>query len=113
MKTDKGYVVAMYNYNKSICVISLEMWNLIENIDEYTPLYRTDNKKDAYKYVKDLSSNIQKETTMINKQEFIEKACEILGEMLYMRDCGDYDCVASSHDTVEDFIDSFKEWMEA
>ena len=75
MKTDRGYVVAMYNYNKSLCVISLEMWNLIENIDEYVPLYRTDSKKDAYKYMKELSSDIQKEPTMVNKQEFIEKDC--------------------------------------
>ena len=113
MKTDKGYVVAMYNYNKSICVISLEMWNLIENIVEYTPLYRTDNKKDAYNYVEELSSNIQKETTMIkNKQEIIEKACEILGEMLYLKDCGDYYCVASAYEDVKDFIDTFKEYME-
>lgn len=49
---------------------------------------------------------------LVNKQEFIEKACEILDSMLYMRDCGDYDCVASAHDTVEDFIDAFKEYME-
>jgi hypothetical protein len=29
-----------------------------------------------------------------------------------MKDCGDYDCVASSSDTVEDFINEFKEYME-
>ena len=74
MKTDRGYIVAMYNYNKSLCVISLDMWDLIENTDEYVPLYRTDNKKDAYKYMKELSSNIRKEPTMVNKQEFIESA---------------------------------------
>lgn len=49
---------------------------------------------------------------LVNKQEFIDKACEILDSMLYMHDCGDYDCVASSCDTVEDFIDLFKEYME-
>jgi hypothetical protein len=112
MKTDRGYIVAMYNYNKSICVISLEMWDLIENIDEYTPLYRTDSKKDAYNYIYELSSNIQKEPTMVNKQYFIKKACKILDSMLYMKDCGDYDCVASYCNNVEDFINKFKEYME-
>ena len=52
------------------------------------------------------------EPTMVNKQEFIEKACEILDSMLYMRDCGDYDCVASAYDTVEEFINEFKKLME-
>lgn len=112
MKTNKGYVVAMYNRTKRIVVISLEMWKLIENIDDYTPLYRTDNEKDAYNYVYELSSNIQKETTMVNKQEIIEKACGILNEMLYLKDCGDYYCVASAYEDVKDFIDSFKEHME-
>lgn len=113
METDKGYIVAMHNPTKKIVAISLEMWDLIENINDYKPLYRADSKTEAYNYINEISSDIQKENTMVNKQEFIEKACEILGEMLYMRDCGDYDCVASAHDTVEDFIDSFKEWMEA
>lgn len=112
MKTDKGYIVAMYDYNKSVCVISLEMWELIKNTDDYTPLYRTDNKKDAYNYIHEMGSNIQKESNMVNKQEFIEKACKILESMLYMKDCGDYDCVASASDTVEDFINDFKEYME-
>ena len=49
---------------------------------------------------------------MVNKQEFIDKACEILDSMLYMRDCGDYDCVACAYDTVEEFIDQFKKYME-
>lgn len=52
------------------------------------------------------------ESTMVNKQEFIKKACEILDSMLYMRDCGDYDCVATAYDDVEDFIDAFKKLME-
>ena len=51
-------------------------------------------------------------TEMVNKQKFIDKACEILDSMLYMHDCGDYDCVASSCDTVEDFIEDFKKYME-
>jgi hypothetical protein len=29
-----------------------------------------------------------------------------------MKDCGDYDCVASASDTVEEFINDFKEYME-
>ncbi len=113
METGKGYIVAMHNPTKKIVVISLEMWDLIENRNDYKTLHRADSKTEAYNYIKEISSDIQKEPTMVNKQEFMEKACEILGEMLYMRDCGDYDCVASSHDTVEDFIVSFKEWMEA
>ena len=112
MKTNKGYIVAMYNRTKRVVVISLEMWELIRNTEDYTPLYRTDNAKDAYNYVYELSSNVQNESNMVNKQEFMEKACKILESMLYMKDCGDYDCVASAHDTVEDFINSFKEYME-
>lgn len=49
---------------------------------------------------------------MVNKQEFIEKACEILDSMLYMRDCGDYDCVSTAYDDVEDFINEFKKSIE-
>lgn len=112
MKTNKGYIVAMYNRTKRIVVISLEMWELIVNTEDYTPLYRTDNAKDAYNYVYELSSNVQNESNMVNKQEFMEKACKVLESMLYMKDCGDYDCVASSSDTVEDFIELFKELME-
>lgn len=112
MNTNKGYVVAMYNCTKRIVVISLEMWELIRNTEDYTPLYRTDNAKDAYNYVYELSSNVQNEPNMVNKQEFMENACKILESMLYMKDCGDYDCVASSSDTVEDFINDFKEYME-
>lgn len=78
MKTDRGYIVAMYNKTNKIVTISLEMWRLIENIDDYKPLYRADDKKDAENYVKEISSNIQKEPTMVNKQEFIDKACEWL-----------------------------------
>lgn len=55
---------------------------------------------------------VESEPEMVNKQEFIAKACEILDAMLYMRDCGDYDCVASAYDTVEDFINRFCEAME-
>lgn len=112
MKTDRGYIVAMHNKTNKIVTISLEMWDLIENIDDYKPLYRADDKKDAENYVKEISSNIQKEPTMVNKQEFMEKACEILDSMLYMHDCGDYYCVASAYEDVKDFIDSFKEYME-
>lgn len=49
---------------------------------------------------------------MVNKQKFIEKACKVLDSMLYMSDCGDYDRVASFCNTVEDFIDEFKKYME-
>ena len=49
---------------------------------------------------------------MVNKQKFIDKDCEKLDSMLYMRDCGDYDCVASAYDTVEEFIEEFKKYME-
>lgn len=48
------------------------------------------------------------ESTMVNKQEFINKACEVLDLMLYMWDCGDYDCVATAYDDVEEFINEFK-----
>lgn len=112
METDKGYIVAMHNHTKKIVVIGLEMWELIENINDYKPLHRADSKTEAYSYIKEISSDIQKETTMINKHEFIEKACGILNEMLYLKDCGDYYCVASAYEYVKDFIDSFKEYME-
>lgn len=52
------------------------------------------------------------EPIMVNKQEFIEKACEVLNSMLYMRDYLDYDCVATTHNTVEEFINEFKKSME-
>lgn len=42
----------------------------------------------------------------------IEKACEKLVSMLHMRDCGDYDCVASAYDTVEEFVEEFRKAME-
>ena len=84
METDKGYIVAMHNPTKKIVVISLEMWDLIENINDYKPLYRADSKTEAYNYIKEISSDIQEEPTMVNKQEFIEKACETLDSMLYM-----------------------------
>ena len=78
MKTERGYIVAMHKLTNKIVTISLEMWDLIENRDDYKPLYRADDKKDAENYVKEISSNIQKEPAMVNKQEFIEKACEWL-----------------------------------
>lgn len=54
-----------------------------------------------------------KEPTMVDKQEFIDKACEILNSMLCMRDCIYYKCVSSSHHaTIEDFINEFKKLME-
>lgn len=49
---------------------------------------------------------------MVNKQEFIENACEKLDSMLYIRDCGYYDRVASAYDSVEEFIEEFKKYME-
>ena len=57
-------------------------------------------------------NKVESEPEMVNKQEFIAKAREILDSMLYMRDCGDYDCVASAYDSVEDFINRFCEVME-
>lgn len=112
MKTERGFIVAMHNRTRKIVVVSLEMWDLIENRNDYEPLYRADDKKDADNYVKEISSNIQNDSNTENKQEFIEKACEVLESMLYMRDCGDYDCVATAHDTVEEFINEFKKSME-
>lgn len=57
-------------------------------------------------------NTVENKPEMVNKQKFIAKAREILDAMLYMRDCGDYDCVASAYDTVEDFINSFCKAME-
>ena len=51
-------------------------------------------------------------TEMVNKQKFIDKACEKLDSMLYIRDCGYYDRVASAYDSVEEFIEEFKKYME-
>lgn len=42
----------------------------------------------------------------------LDKACEILECMLDYRDCGDYDIVATSYDTIEEFINSFRETFE-
>jgi hypothetical protein len=106
MKTNRGYIVAMYNRTKRIAVISLEMWELIRNTKDYTLLYRTDNVKDAYNYVCELSSNIQKESTMVNKQEFIEKACEIAKDILSSYSFANY-----PHE-MQDFLVDFRKAME-
>lgn len=111
MKTNRGYIVAMYNYNKSVCIISLEMWDLIENIDEYTPLYRADDKKDAEDYVKEISSNIQKEPTMVNKQEFIKKAKEWLEDINFEK-MYQYSEDGYTFFDKESFIDDFLKVME-
>ena len=51
-------------------------------------------------------------TEMVNKQKFIDKACEILDSMLYMYDGLESDIVTSRCDTVEEFIEEFKKYME-
>lgn len=112
MKSERGFIVAMHNRTRKIVVISLEMWDLIENRNDYEPLYRADDKNDADNYVKEISSNIQNDSNTENKQEFINKACDVLESMLYMRDCLDYECVSSSHNTIEEFINEFKKMME-
>lgn len=113
MKTNRGYIVAIHKPTNKIVTISLEMWDLIENTDDYKPLYRADDKKDADNYVKEISTNIQEEPNMVDKQEFIDKACDVLNSMLYMRDCIYYKCVSSSqHATIEEFINEFKKLME-
>lgn len=61
--------------------------------------------------VVDVDTDVNK-PELVNKQEFIDKACELLDSMLYVRDCDDYDCVASAYDTVEEFIDQFRKYME-
>lgn len=106
MKTNKGYVVVMYNRTKRISVISLEMWELIRNTEDYRSLYRTDNVKDAYNYVCELSSNIQKESTMVNKREFIEKACGIAEDIL-----SSYSFVNYPRE-MQDFLVDFRKAME-
>ena len=73
----------MHNPTNKIVVIGLEMWGLIENIDDYKPLYRADDKKDADNYVKEISSNIQNEPTMVNKHEFIDKVRNWLEKCTY------------------------------
>ena len=61
--------------------------------------------------IEELSERLNK-PEMVNKQEFIEKACEILDSMLYMYDGLETDIVTSRCDTVEDFINEFKKSME-
>lgn len=73
MKTERGFIVAMHNRTRKIVVISLEMWDLIENRNDYEPLYRADDRNDADNYVKEISSNIQNDSNMVNKQEFIDR----------------------------------------
>ena len=92
----------------------------IENINDYKPLYRADDKKDAENYVKEISSTIQKESTMVNKQYFIEKAKKWLGNNMRVKttsyaDVWDYsevDQVVSDFYTIEEMIDSFCKAME-
>lgn len=106
MKTNRGYIVAMHNQTNKIVTISLEMWDLIENIDDYEPLYRADDKKDADNYVKEISSNIQKESTMVNKQEFINKVCEIAKDILSSYSFANYP------NEMQDFLNDFRKAME-
>lgn len=122
MKTNRGFIVAINNQTKRIIVMSLEMWDLIENKDDYEPLYRADDRKDADYYVKEISSNIQKESTMVNKQEFIEKACKWFKHNLYIHtemfddvyygEKKPIDWVTSDHDSVEEFVNDFCKAME-
>lgn len=113
MKTERGYIVAMHKLTNKIVTISLEMWDLIENIDDYKPLYRADDKKDAENYVKEISSNIQKEPTMVNKQELIEKIREMLYAMLITGGINNYEYVtAPPYDSVEEFVNDFCKAME-
>jgi hypothetical protein len=81
--------------------------NRKEHIDKAALEYaqtRSENRGIAYLTFKDVAEWADR--TMI------AKACEILDSMLYMRDCGDYDCVACAYDTVEEFIDQFRKYME-
>lgn len=120
MKTERGYIIAMHKPTNKIVTISLEMWDLIENTDDYKPLYRADDKKDADNYVKEISSNIQKKPTMVDKHEFIEKAKEWLGNNMRVKttsytdvwDDSEVDQVVSDFYTIEEMIDSFCKAME-
>lgn len=111
MKTDRGYIVAMHNLTNKIVTISLEMWDLIENTDDYKPLYRADDKKDAENYVKEISSNIQKESTMVNKLEFIKKAKEWLEDINFEK-MYQYSEDGYTFFDKESFIDDFLKVME-
>lgn len=42
----------------------------------------------------------------------LDEACKIMENMLYMHDCGDYDVVATPYDTIEEFINDFRETFE-
>ena len=77
-----------------------------EQITDAAFFYANKNKKEPCPYLDFIEAVEWADRTMI------EKACEKLESMLYMRDCGDYDCVASSYDTVEEFIDQFRKYME-
>lgn len=112
MKTNKGYIVAMYNRTKRIVVISLEMWELIRNTEDYTPLYRTDNAKDAYNYVYELSSNVQNEPNMVNKQDFINKAKEWILKNFHSNVHGDSLYYSRFNYQPEDIANDFCKAME-
>lgn len=49
---------------------------------------------------------------MIDKQKFIEKACEKLKSMFHILDYNNHDCVGNSYITVKEFINQFKKYME-
>jgi hypothetical protein len=52
------------------------------------------------------------EPEMVNKQEFIEKACAWLKDTMYYLDCGDYERLTHYADTIEEMIDDFRKAME-
>lgn len=42
----------------------------------------------------------------------IDKACEWLENNMYYHDCGNYDVITHSSDTIEEMIENFKKAME-
>jgi hypothetical protein len=49
---------------------------------------------------------------IVNKQEFIDKACAWLKDTMYYLDCGDYNRLTHAADTVEEMIEDFCKAME-
>ena len=81
--------------------------NRKEHIDKAALEYaqtKSENKGIAYLTFKDVAEWADR--TMI------EKACEKLRSMFHILDCNDYDCVANSYITVEEFIEQFRKYME-
>jgi hypothetical protein len=75
----------------------------------------THNEIEQYLKDKDLNTfeyQLAMDAMLFAEQKTIERACELLENNMYYHDCGDYDVITCSSDTIEEMISDFKKSME-